>query len=132
MSDINVGQFSEALNDKADRDLQNVTTDVDYVVESKFPTDSDPTWYRVYKSGWCEQGGYISKSAQTEGTETVNLLKSFANTNYNIDVIQKYPTVVNAYTITVVGNPTTSSFQCGVVSATWQYAYWKACGMIGE
>ena len=47
MSDINVGQFSEALNNKADRDLQNVTTDVDYVVESKFPTASDHTWYRI-------------------------------------------------------------------------------------
>lgn len=75
MADINVGAISEALNNKADRDLNN--TDVqsrldnkantnlnnipsayDYVVESQLPTSSNGyTWYRKYKSGWVEQGG---------------------------------------------------------------------------
>lgn len=30
---------------------------IDYVIESKVPTDTDPSWYRIYKSGWVEQGG---------------------------------------------------------------------------
>ena len=33
MTDININALAEAINDKADRDLQNVVADVDYVVE---------------------------------------------------------------------------------------------------
>lgn len=34
MADINVGAISEALNNKADRNLLNTTDNVDIVVES--------------------------------------------------------------------------------------------------
>lgn len=126
MSDINVGQFSEALNDKADRDLQNVTTDVDYVVESKFPTDSDPTWYRLYKSGWCEQGG------ETEATEstgyTVSLLKQFQSVNYNIQITCKS----SGSTGNGWGYAHTKTITNFKVVQTASGAYWEAKGMIGE
>ena len=36
------------------------------------------SWYRVWSDGWCEQGG---KSLGTDA-RTINLLKTFANTNY--------------------------------------------------
>lgn len=44
--------------------------DFDYVVASKFPSGSDDEtgWYRLYKSGWIEQGG-ISKG--TSGTKNI-------------------------------------------------------------
>ena len=75
MADINVGAISEALNNKADRDLNNTDvqsrldnkadTDLsnipsayDYVVASQNPTSANGyTWFRKYKSGWVEQGG---------------------------------------------------------------------------
>lgn len=50
--------------------------DVDYVVESY---QNGTSWYRVYKSGWCEQGGKIS-----EASATVALLKEMADTNYSV------------------------------------------------
>ena len=60
MMDIHFGQISEALNDKADRDLHNVDTTVkaDAVIDYQVPTEANGyTWYRKYKSGWVEQGG---------------------------------------------------------------------------
>lgn len=51
----------------------------DYVVESKVATAEDPTWYRVYKSGWVEQGGRTNFIIGT-----VNLIKEFINTGYSL------------------------------------------------
>ena len=56
--------------------MSNVLANIDYVVESKFPTADDPTWYRVYKSGWLEQGGRFT------GT-SITFLLPFADTNYS-------------------------------------------------
>lgn len=65
MADIDFGQLSEALNDKSDRDLRNVdtTAKADAVIDYQEPTsDNNYTWYRKYKSGWVEQGGYCYAS----------------------------------------------------------------------
>lgn len=41
-------------------------------------------WYRIYQDGWCEQG---SDNVTIKGTPTtINLLKQFTNTTYNICV----------------------------------------------
>lgn len=89
MSDINVGAISEALNDKADRDLHNVDTIVgaDAVVEFQLPTSqNDYTWYRKYASGWVEQGG--TTHATTRGEQTpaqVNLAITMSDGNYYVN-----------------------------------------------
>lgn len=57
--------------------------EADYVVSSKKPTETDPTWYRVYKSGWCEQGGALLRVGSNNHI-TVNFLKEFRDTNYSI------------------------------------------------
>ena len=51
----------------------------DFVVERY--SDENGNWYRLYKSGWIEQGGVgkISNSGNT-----VSFLKSFADTNYTV------------------------------------------------
>ena len=41
-------------------------------------------WYRVWSDNWCEQGGHATVSKQ--GLTTISLLKTLANTNYNIQV----------------------------------------------
>ena len=56
-------------------DLANI----DYVVDYKNPTGSDPNWYRKWKSGKLEQGGIVPTS-----TENITFLKPFANTNYTV------------------------------------------------
>lgn len=84
MSDINFGAMTEALNDKADRDLNNMTANIDYVVESKYPTTDDPTWYRKYKSGWLEQGGRIAPT--TNASLTYSFPKPFLDSDYTLTV----------------------------------------------
>ena len=72
-------ETTTALAGKANIDLSNVPTNIDYVVEYKNPTDSDPTWYRKWKSGKLEQGGVAPAVV-----ENITFLKPFANTNYTV------------------------------------------------
>lgn len=84
MTDINIGQFAEALNDKSDRDLRNIdnTAGADAVIEYQLPTaENNYTWYRKYKSGWVEQGGRVP--GNTSGSYAVTMPVEMADTNYN-------------------------------------------------
>lgn len=105
----------------------------DYVVEWQAPTDLNGyTWYRKYKSGWVEQGGYIEPKNVT-WTETVVLPVPFENLYYNITLGALEPGADKAYvryvhvtaydetTITMTGSymNTTNNIGC----------FWSACGM---
>lgn len=120
-------EFTNALTGKANTDLSNVLANIDYVVESKKPTASDPSWYRVYKSGWVEQGGQTPTVAGG-ATTTVTLLKPYNNTVYNV-VVQP----VGAYTgageaNNVIPTRTTTNFiiACGQIAK--QAFSWRAEG----
>ena len=52
-------------------------SEADYVVESYV---NGTEWYRVYKSGWVEQGGSVSGTSNV----AVTFLKPFKDTNYTI------------------------------------------------
>ena len=88
MPDINIGQISEALNDKMDRDGYNVQSPADVIVAKQDPTSSNSyTWYRKYASGWVEQGGVKSATSVADGSGTagntqINLPITMANSNY--------------------------------------------------
>lgn len=87
MSDINIGQISEALNDKADRDLMNVDTasKADAVVDYQEPTSANNyTWYRKYASGWVEQGGFIDGGSGGWTTATITYPINMDSTNYQL------------------------------------------------
>ena len=96
MPDIDIGQISEALNDKADRDLNNTQPLADYVIESKYPTAQDPTWYRLYKSGWLEQGGVFSTSI-SNSTTSFSLVKNFVDGNWFFYGHPQYSANSNVY-----------------------------------
>lgn len=54
------GQNMSIVNLKADTDLNNVSANIDFVIDSQEPTaENNYTWYRLYKSGWVEQGGCL-------------------------------------------------------------------------
>lgn len=126
--DGQIGALAEQLNNKVDLPTGKSQSDVDYVVESKFPTDADPSWYRVYKSGWLEQGGRVQKTS----TElNVTMTKAFADVSYALSVTACYPgsgdsTVVVRINTTVT---TSSSFR---IQASWTsssgYIQWEAKG----
>jgi hypothetical protein len=54
--------------------------EADFVVESY---RNENNWYRVYKSGWVEQGGYCGQGLSWQAN-TINLLKPYKDTNYTI------------------------------------------------
>ena len=86
------GIAAEMFNSKADSDLRNIPANYDYVVESQEPTaENGYTWYRKYKSGWVEQGGYMPDTTNAYVTVTlpIEMLDSYYNANvsglYNSD-----------------------------------------------
>lgn len=127
MADINIGQITEALNDKSDRDFRNVdtTAKADAVIDYQEPTaDNGYTWYRKYKSGWVEQGG--KGQVTTKGTgNTFSLPVAMVDTNYTI-VVAKWE--ADTGNVGFNAEPaTTTTFRAGVAYSgnltrdfTWQ------------
>lgn len=123
----------EALNDKLDRDANNLdtsTTNFDVVVDYQVPTaENNYTWYRKYASGWVEQGGLYILTATAY--ETINLVVEMTNTNYFVsavynDILAGDTTVRGLNT----GGYTTTSFKVKVgVSGTNYGVMWEVKGM---
>lgn len=90
MSDINIGALSEAINDKADRDLNNRSDNsgLRKLTES-YVNGTD--WYKIFDEiqsdgtvkKWCEQGGRTT-SYSGAGFQTINLLKPMLDVNYTL------------------------------------------------
>lgn len=107
------------LSSKANSSLNNISENLDLVTESYGP-DSDGYWYRVYKSGWIEQGG--ENTAQSNQDTTVNLLKVMDDTHYSITIT---PLTSGGSAESGIISKTTNSFtfNCyggGVSAANWQ------------
>lgn len=77
---IDVNAIADVLNNKVDLAEGANQASVDYVVESQLPTaQNNYTWYRLYKSGWVEQGGSVGT-----GETTLVFLKQMQDTTYFI------------------------------------------------
>ena len=129
--DIDIGEISEALNDKADRDLNNITIPLsDYVIETQNPTsENNYTWYRLYKSGWVEQGG-ISGSIPSAGGATINLPKEMRDTGYSVFLTN---TNYSSGEAAGIGNKLTSYFTIDYKSASITGSvYWQVIGFSAE
>ena len=63
---------------KADLDLENTDENIDYVIES---WTSGANWYRKYRSGWVEQGGFIDNPVSHQN---INLNIPFTDSNYTL------------------------------------------------
>lgn len=128
---ITIGQLTEQLNQKVDLPTGSSQDTVDYVVEWKTPTANDPTWFRKYKSGWVEQGGFSTVSSGQYAQQTIYLIKQMQNSFYSVNAIAAYPgsgdttlTVkvdnTNAYTDRIVLRKNWSSTTGGI--------YWTVKG----
>lgn len=128
MSDINIGAITEALNDKSDRDLRNVdnTAGADAVIEYQVPTaENDYTWYRKYKSGWVEQGGYTS---MVDAVATIALPITMSDTNYVLFVFQEKN--ADGQNVPGITAKTASSFSINPSSSA--NGSWQVSGMSAE
>lgn len=122
LSEQESAQLASEMQTKAQTDLANVDSNIDYVVESW--TDGTGGWYRKYRSGWVEQGGYLSGSASSA---TVTLPYAFQNTNYTL-IANNYEESTNdtggVDVGIIVSNKTTTTFR---VSKNYELQ-WFACG----
>lgn len=90
MPDIDIGQLSEVINDKMDRDLNNRSTDsgLRRLIESYH---NGTEWYKVFEEiqsdgtakYWCEQGGRVLSSASAS-EHIITFLKPYQDINYTI------------------------------------------------
>lgn len=92
------------LNGKANTALSNISSNIDYIVESG---GNDSKWYKKYKSGWIHQGGVVVLSSKTPSV--ISLLKPMANSSYVI-CVAGYGTSVSDGTGQLIANVTTTSF----------------------
>ena len=117
--DINFGAISEELNNKADLDLANLPDNYDFVVEWQ-NIGTGNRWYRKYKSGWVEQGGYVSGS----GSATVTLPVKMATATYTITLGNTSGTYeqVLQYGQTVNGFSLKNANGGGAASCYWHVA----------
>ena len=94
---------------------------MDYVVEDG---KDSYNWWRIWKSGWVEQGGRLD-AFEPYQTKTINFPKEFKDITYHIDFTQGY--VGNLYAA-VINQKTTSFFQVVNSSNTGGRASWEARG----
>ena len=122
--EVDIDEIATDLAGKADVDLSNCTKP--HIVETYVNGQSG---YRLWSDKYCEQWGYVFNS------QTVNLLKTFANTDYNISL--------GAFSVWTqyITDKYTSSFavNAGALSGNnWIYypsygtigIYWKASGYL--
>ena len=98
MTDINVGQIAEALNEKMDRNLVNADTIGQAILDKKVEVEALLEQNGYAKFTW-KEGNKISILFQwvlnSIGTNTtVNLPTSFSNTNYTL--VNNYDNVPTA------------------------------------
>lgn len=128
MSDIDVNAIADVLNNKVDLAEGTNQASVDYVIESKYPTSEDPTWYRLYKSGWIEQGGYLSSIASGTAGVSVSFEKEMADTNYF-----SVPSWGSAdYAALAVGNRATTGMKIFNRTNAANWCYWEVKGVSAQ
>lgn len=132
----NATSAAATVANKADKDLGNAAANLDFVTESYGP-DENGSWYRIYKSGWIEQGGRYQSTdvSNIAGFATINLFKPYNDKNYTINLtsaVQNYFAYLNG-----VGNPTNynvtaTSFVAGTMyvggSGYLKSFYWTTTG----
>lgn len=87
--DINVNALAEAINDKMDRDGNNIESPKlpIFLIDVQYPTaENSYTWYRLYSDGWVEQGGL---AIYDSNPKIINLPITMADDNYTAQAIQQ-------------------------------------------
>lgn len=93
---VDLNGLSETVADKMDNDFGNATVGFDPVIDYYPKTDAEKTaeanagtyrWWRKYRSGWIEQGGFIDTVSENS-TTTIEFLKNFNNKKYFVSLLE--------------------------------------------
>ena len=130
MSDqINVNAIADTLNSKVQLPDGVGQDSVDFVVETQLPTaENNYTWYRLYKSGWVEQGGFIDNIPSGTTGSSVVFSKEFSDTHYS-----SIPAWGSSnYAALAAGNRTTTGMKIYNRTNDANWCYWEAKGMSAQ
>lgn len=100
-------------------------TNTRYLIESG---EESGVSYRVYSDGYCEQWG--SSFTDAAYNRTISLSKTYADTDYVINVSNSCASANNIYAANIKSNAT-NSFEVFNNGATYNF-YWKTCGFLAE
>ena len=121
---LDAGEVMEALSGKVS------TSDLSEIYPVVETYSNGTSWYRLYSDGWCEQGGYST----TNGTYAISLLKSMANTDYSVSLIESSNGTNNPAgsqnSIPIKGSCTTNSIYVYVNTSSGLGAYWEVKGYV--
>lgn len=123
--ETDINKVYEDLELKANSNLSNIASNIDYVVETYRSGDK---WYRKYKSGWLEQGGRASLTGRSKGT--ITLSKSYSDTNYTVTCAIDSPNEPNTYNTAMkvrVSSKTAISYDNGS-NGNPMVLYWETKG----
>lgn len=123
-----VGGLSEAVNNKVDHSTLH---EVSVVVESYIDPDTPTNGYRIWSDGYCEQWGRSGISA------TVELIKTFKDTNYIVNICGYGPDTATH------SDASCSVFRKKIATSGWSFdrlarnstfprVDWKASGYLAE
>lgn len=123
---INLNNVISSLNNKVDLAFGVLQENVDYVIESYINGSS---WYRIYKSGWCEQGG-VSSLVSGAASTNIYFLKTMADTGYNMSIVPlgAYTSQAEANDCIYAWSTTGMSIACGHYAP--QYFSWRIEGKV--
>ena len=136
MAEINVGQISEVLNDKADRDLNNVTPPY---LQSRSVVDG--VTVELWSDGYCVQKGTgttTTGSPPNEFFTRIEFKRNYKDTIYHVNLTVRtpvatiepagtdslpiviYPSVLTTTGMTVVMDSNTSGQSVQIPSFYWE------------
>lgn len=121
---MSLSELVGTLKSQVDNFSTNLDDVSDYIVEKY---RDGVKWYRVWKSGWVEQGG--GGTATAKGYITVALLKQMADADYFASVSNFTKDLAEASA--VYDNPTdltTTNFKTYVNTDQFKVYRWYVCG----
>ena len=104
----------------------------DVVVKTQLPTAANNyTWYRLYKSGWVEQGG--RGGALENGAKIITLPIAMADTNFYASMINMVPAtpVINNYNSIGLYIPNNTQVRFATLATVTDFA-WYITGMSAQ
>ena len=112
----------------------------DYVIETQLPTaENNYSWYRLYKSGWVEQGGEITAASVADGTgssgnNSIILPVIMANEHYHINLQTQVGSSGWDYANGVILNSrSTTKLTLKVLAGTGSIPlFWEVSGLYAE
>ena len=121
--------IDQKVGESVKTDLSNAMPNIDFVIES---WNEGESWYRLYKSGWLEQGGYIWWE-EDQTRYVVNLLRPFRDSYYSLLTTFRTPTLcVSLYGSTYGQNETEFKTKSYGRADKTVGVIWRAAGYAAE